>query len=60
MGEDQCRGRTDNAAQNLATLRRIVLNLQRCDPHPKLSIKAKQLQASWNHAYLQSLLNPNA
>lgn len=60
MNEDQCRVRTGNAAQNLATLRRIVLNLQRRDSHPKLSIKAKQLQASWDHAYLQSLLHPNA
>lgn len=60
MGEDQCRVRAGHAAQNLATLRQIVLNLQHRDPCDKLSIKAKQLQASWDHAYLQSLLNPHA
>ncbi len=32
MNEDQCRVRTGHAAQNLATLRCIVLNLQRRDP----------------------------
>jgi len=60
MGEDQCRVRAGHATQNLATLRHIVLNLQRRDQCRTLSIKAKQLQASWDHAYLQSLLNPNA
>lgn len=60
MNEDQCRVRTGHAAQNLATLRRLVLNLQRRDPRQKLSIKAKQLQASWDHAYLQSLLKGDA
>jgi predicted transposase YbfD/YdcC len=60
MNEDQCRVRAGHAAQNLATLRRLVLNLQRRDQRPKLSIKAKQLQASWDHTYLQTLLNPNA
>ena len=56
LGEDQCRVRTGHATQNLATLRRIVLNLQRRDAHSKFSIKAKQFQASWDHAYLHSLL----
>lgn len=60
MNEDQCRVRAGHAAQNLATLRRLVLNLQRRDHRQTLSIKAKQLQASWDHAYLQTLLHPNA
>jgi predicted transposase YbfD/YdcC len=61
MGEDQCRVHTGNATANLATLRHLVLNLQRqTAQHPRLSIKAKQLQASWDHAFLQSLLNPYA
>ena len=60
LGEDQCRVRTGHATQNLATLRRIVLNLQRQDSHSKFSIKAKQFQASWDHAYLQSLLRGDA
>ena len=60
MGEDQCRVRTGHAAENLATLRRIALNLQRRDKRSTLSIKSKQLKASWNHAYLQSLLKGDA
>lgn len=60
MGEDQCRVRTGHAAENLATLRRIALNLQRRDKRPALSIKSKQLKASWDHAYLQSLLKGDA
>jgi predicted transposase YbfD/YdcC len=60
MGEDQCRVRAGHAAENLATLRRIALNLQRRDKRSALSIKSKQLKASWDHAYLQSLLQGNA
>jgi predicted transposase YbfD/YdcC len=60
MGEDQCRVRAGHAAQNLATLRRITLNLLRQDKTSKRGIKGKQLKASWDHAYLQSLLKGDA
>ena len=60
MGEDQCRVRTGHAAANLAILRRIALNLQRRDKRSALSIKSKQLNAAWDHAYLQSLLQADA
>ena len=58
LGEDQCRVRVGHAAENLATLRRIALNLLRQENSSKRGIKGKQLKASWDHAYLQSLLNP--
>jgi predicted transposase YbfD/YdcC len=58
LGEDDCRVRTGHAAENLATLRRLVLNLLRRDTQSKVGIRAKQLKASWDHAYLQSLLKP--
>ena len=58
MNEDDCRVRVGHAAENLATLRRIVLNLLRRDTHTKAGTRAKQLQAAWDHAYLQSLLKP--
>jgi len=58
LGEDDCRVRTGHAAENLATLRKIVLNLLRRDTHTKAGIRAKQLKASWDHAYLQSILKP--
>lgn len=56
MGEDDCRVRVGHAAENLATLRRIVLNLLRRDTQTKAGTRAKQLKAAWDHAYLQSLL----
>jgi predicted transposase YbfD/YdcC len=55
LGEDDSRVRTGHAAENLATLRKIALNLLRRDTHTKLGTRAKQLKASWDHAYLQSL-----
>jgi predicted transposase YbfD/YdcC len=54
--EDQSRARTGYAAENLATLRRLALNLLRREKTKKRGIKGKQLNASWNHAYLLRLL----
>jgi len=60
MNEDQSRARAGHAAENLGTLRRLVLNLLRRDTHCQSGIKGKQLNAAWDHAYLQSLLGLNA
>jgi predicted transposase YbfD/YdcC len=54
--EDQSRARTGYAAENLATLRRIALNLLRRDKTLKRGIRGKQLNAGWDHAYLLRLL----
>ena len=54
--EDQSRARAGNAAENLATLRRLALNLLRREKTKKRGIKGKQLNASWNQAYLLRLL----
>lgn len=56
FGEDQSRARTGHAAENLATLRRLALNLLKKESTKKRGIKGKQLNASWNHAYLLKLL----
>lgn len=56
MREDQSRARAGNAAENLATLRRLALNLLRGEKTKRRGIKAKQLNASWDHAYLLRLL----
>jgi predicted transposase YbfD/YdcC len=55
-GEDRSRARTGHAAANLATLRRLALNLLKQDQTNKRGIKGKQLNASWDHAYLLRLL----
>lgn len=54
--EDQSRARAGYAAENLATLRRLALNLLKREPTKKRGIKGKQLNAAWNHAYLLKLL----
>jgi predicted transposase YbfD/YdcC len=56
MNEDQNRARCGHAAENLGLLRRLVLNQLRRDTRCQTGIKGKQLNASWDHAYLQSLL----
>ncbi len=54
--EDQNRARAGYAAENLATLRRLALNLLKREKTKKRGIKGKQLNASWDHAYLLRLL----
>jgi predicted transposase YbfD/YdcC len=56
MGEDDSRARTGYAAENLATLRRLALNLLKQEKTKKRGIHGKQLNASWDHAYLLRLL----
>lgn len=54
--EDQSRARTGFAAENLATLRRLALNLLKREKTKKRGLKGKQLNAGWDHAYLLRLL----
>jgi len=54
--EDQSRARAGYAAENLATLRRLALNLVKREKTKKRGIRGKQLNASWDHAYLLRLL----
>ena len=54
--EDDSRARTRNAAQNVATLRRITLNLIQKDRTKNCSLRAKRYIASIDPAFLQHLL----
>jgi hypothetical protein len=56
FGEDQCRVRIDNAAQNFAILRRIAMNLLRRDTKAKIGLKNRRLKACVNDAYRAQLL----
>ena len=54
--EDQSRARAGFAAENLATLRRLALNLLKREKTKRRGIRGKQLNAGWDHAYLLRLL----
>lgn len=56
MREDQSRARTGHAAENLATLRRLALNLLKREKTKRRGVRGKQLNAGWDHAYLLRLL----
>lgn len=54
--EDHSRARTKYAAQNLATLRRIALNLVKHFPVKKRSLRARRIVAALDGHYLRQLL----
>lgn len=56
FGEDQSRAREKNAAQNLATMRRIALNLAKINTSSKLPIRRKLIKAALNTDFLVELL----
>ncbi len=56
FAEDACRVRRDYAPRNLATLRKIALNLLRQDTKAKVGLKARRKAAGWSNDYLLTLL----
>ena len=54
--EDNSRIRKDHASQNMATLRRLALNLLRQDKHHKRGLKTRRHRAAWDSDYLLSIL----
>ena len=56
FNEDQSRARAGHAAENLAALRRLALNILKKETSKRRGIKGKQLNAGWDHAYLLKLL----
>lgn len=57
--EDDCRIRKDHAAHNMATLRRLALNLLRNDTQNKRGIKTRRHRAGWDNDYLLHILCHN-
>ena len=56
FGEDLCRKRQGNSAQNFSLINRIALNLLKQDKTCKLGIKGKRLQAGWDNDYMLHVL----
>lgn len=54
--EDDSRIRTDDAAQNMSTLRKLTLNLVRQETKAKCGIKARRKMAGWDNDYLLRIL----
>jgi len=55
FNEDKSRVRKDNAPENLATLRKLALNIIRAHPE-KMSMRQKIKCAAWDDAFLLGLL----
>jgi len=55
--EDHCRIRKGHAAENLAVLRHIALNLLKQEKSLKVGIKTKRLKAAWDDRYRAKVLN---
>jgi len=56
FNEDGNRARKDHAPENLATLRRLALNILRAHPEPT-SIRRKIKRAGWDDTFLLSILS---
>ena len=54
--EDDGRAHQGHAAENLALLRKLALNLLSAEPTRKVGIKASRLKAGWDNSYLLSVL----
>lgn len=60
FGEDHNTTRNKQAAQNLAVVRKIALNILKANKSSKSSLKAKRKMAGWNHKFLLALISkPN-
>ena len=55
--EDECRVRDRTAAQNLAMLRKIALNLIKQHSTAKISLKARRKKVAWDDQYMTQIIS---
>lgn len=53
--EDRARSRKDHAPENLATLRKLALNVLK-RARPGISIRRKRKRSGWSDAFAQSII----
>ena len=56
FNEDQNRLRSGYAAQNIALINKIALNLLKNEKSAKVGVKSKRLKAGWDNAYMMKVL----
>lgn len=56
FGEDQSRTRKGYAAENLAVVRRLAINLIKQEKTARRSVKGRRLKAAWDEDYLVKVL----
>jgi predicted transposase YbfD/YdcC len=56
-GEDDCKIRKDNGAENFSVIRRATLNLLKADKKTKAGIKNKRSKAGWDKNYMLKVLS---
>lgn len=56
-GEDDCKVRKDNGAENFSVIRRATLNLLKADKQTKAGIKNKRSKAGWDKDYMLKILH---
>lgn len=56
LDEDLSRTRKDYGPENLAVIRRMVLNIARAHPDTKTSLRLKLMRAGWDEAFLFDLI----
>jgi predicted transposase YbfD/YdcC len=56
FGEDQCRIRAKNADENMATIRKMVINVIKSDKSRKGGVGTKRKTAGWDEQYLREIL----
>ncbi len=56
FSEDASRIRKDHAPENMATVRRMALNLLKQEKSLKVGIANKRLRAGWDEAYLRKII----
>jgi hypothetical protein len=54
--EDKSRIRKDNTPANMATIRRIGVNMLKQEKSEKVGVENKRRIAGWNHKYLEKVL----